>query len=70
MDESYIQRVVNAYNENFLSALESIKAKGGMNDTSATISATQIATVGFISNLMERMEQLEERVNLLEKRKV
>lgn len=67
MDESYIQRVVNAYNENFLAALESIKAKGGMNDTSATISATQIATVGFISNLMERMEHLEERVKLLEK---
>jgi hypothetical protein len=67
MDQSYIQQVVNAYNENFLAALQTIKAKGEMNDTSATISATQIATVGFISNLMERMEQLEERVKQLEK---
>lgn len=66
MDESYIQQVVKAYNENFIAALTTIKAKGEMNDTSATISATQIATVGFISNLMERMEQLEERVKRLE----
>lgn len=62
MEESYIQKIVNAYNDNFLAALETIKQKGTMNDTSATISATQIATVGFLANLMERVEQLEEQV--------